>query len=206
MGHCLATEIVDEEKIPLVVKALMSEELFSGWGIRTLSNKNPGYDPYSYHRGSVWPVENAIIADGFSMHGYCEEANHIMTAQLGLAAMFQHMRLPEVISGHARSPESPVPGIYSYANLLQSWSVSAIAQYLQVMLGLMPRAEQGVLYLKPHLPEWLSWIELKNLKVGHAKLHLRFWRDEKGHTQWSVVNQSGELEVRSVFASKAKAA
>jgi glycogen debranching enzyme len=197
VGHCLTTGILDLDKVSFIVRDLMADEFFSGWGIRTLSSKNPAYDPYSYHRGSVWPVENAFIANGLEAHGYIQEVWRVTSAQLSLAATFQHMRLPEVISGHPRSEDSPVPGIYSYSNLLQAWSVSAIAQHLQTLLGLRPRADRGTLYLNPHLPDWLSWIELKNLRVGRARLHLRFWRDNRGQSHWRVLNrQGGALMVR----------
>lgn len=196
IGHALTTGIVDLERVEDVVQGLMSEDMFSGWGIRTLSAENPAYDPFSYHRGSVWPVENAFIADGFSAQGYHEEANRIITAQLGLAAMFQHLRLPEVISGHDRDFSSPAPALYSYANLLQAWSVSAIAQHFQVMLGIRPRSDQGVLYLNPHLPEWLSWVEVKDLKVRGCMLHLRFWRSSDGRSHWNVLDNPGRVVVR----------
>src|SRR6185437_7572210 len=117
-GHCLFSGIVKESYAPHVVARLLSNEMFSGWGIRTLSAKNPSFDPFSYHRGSVWPVENATIAYGMSRLGFKKEANQIIGAQLGAATLFPHMRLPEVFSGHQRSSEIPIPGLYPYANLL----------------------------------------------------------------------------------------
>jgi glycogen debranching enzyme len=196
IGHALTTEIIDSHRIADVVDGLMSEDMFSGWGIRTLSALNPGYDPFSYHRGSVWPVENAFIADGLSAHGYHDAASQVITTQLGLAAMFEHLRLPEVISGHPRNGETPVPGLYSYSNLLQAWSVSAIAQHLQILLGIRPRADHGVLYLEPHLPEWLSWVEIKNFRIAGARLHLRFWRTQDGRSHWSVLHNPSRMVVR----------
>jgi glycogen debranching enzyme len=196
IGHALTTGIINEDRVDAVVQGLTSEDMFSGWGIRTLSKLNPAYDPFSYHRGSVWPVENAFIADGFSVHGYHDESNHVSTAQLSLASMFEHLRLPEVISGHDREIDSPVPALYSYTNLLQAWSVSAIAQHLQIMLGVRPRADQGVLYLNPHLPEWLSWVEIKNVKFHGCKLHLRFWRSSDGRSHWNVLHNPGRVVVR----------
>lgn len=196
VGHALTTGILDDGRVDAVVKGLISEDMFSGWGIRTLSKLNPAYDPFSYHRGSVWPVENAFIADGFAVHGYHDESNSVSTAQFSLAAMFEHLRLPEVISGHDRETNSPVPALYTYTNLLQAWSVSAIAQHLQIMLGVRPRADQGVLYLNPHLPEWLSWVELKNVTFRGCKLHLRFWRSSDGRSHWNVLHNPGRVVVR----------
>lgn len=195
VGHCLDTGIVDEDRIAAVVNTLMGDTLFSGWGIRTLSSDNPGYDPFSYHRGAVWPVENAFIANGLMRMGFHTEANRLITAQMSVTAVFQHMRLPEVLSGHPRTPRTPIPGIYNFGNLLQAWSVSSIAQHLQTMLGIIPRADRGELYLDPHLPDWLQWIELKNLKVGSSVLHLRFWRDTEGLSHWKPLSSSTHLRI-----------
>ncbi|MFL5815158.1 MAG: MGH1-like glycoside hydrolase domain-containing protein [Bdellovibrionia bacterium] len=197
IGHALATSILDEDKVADLVRGLMAEDMFSGWGIRTLSSDNPAYDPFSYHRGSVWPVENAFIADGLAARGYHDEAHRIITGQFGLAAMFEHLRLPEVISGHPRDRQSPVPALYSYANLIQAWSISAIAQHLQVMLGIRPRADHGLLYLDPHLPEWLSWVEIKNLQFRGTRLQIRFWRSSDGRTHWNVIDNPGRVVVKS---------
>jgi glycogen debranching enzyme len=197
IGHALATSILDEDKVDDVVRGLMAEDMYSGWGIRTLSSENPAYDPFSYHRGSVWPVENSFIADGLAARGYYGEAQRIITGQLGLAAMFEHLRLPEVISGHSRDRQSPVPALYSYANLIQAWSISAIAQHLQILLGIRPRADHGVLYLDPHLPEWLSWVEIKNLQFRGTRLQIRFWRSSDGRSHWNVIDNPGRVVVKS---------
>ena len=105
IGHCLGTGILDSSKIDAVVKGLTGDDMFSGWGIRTLSSNNPAFDPFSYHRGSVWPVENAIIAEGMAILGYREESNRIISGQLSLAALFPQMRLPEVFGDEPRSRE-----------------------------------------------------------------------------------------------------
>lgn len=185
VGQCIASGIMDEDKIGDVVRGLLDDSLFSGWGVRTLACDNPAYDPFSYHRGSVWPFDNALIAEGVARAGYREEANRIISAQLGLATIFQHMRLPEVFSGHRRDPATPTPGIYNFANPLQTWSVTAISQFLQTILGLVPAAEEGVVYVDPHLPEWLPWIELSDLSIAGARVRLRAWR-ERGRTLWKV--------------------
>jgi len=197
IGHCLVTGIIDDDKIAHVVRALMSDDLFSGWGIRTLSAHNPAYDPFSYHRGAVWPVENAFIATGMRRHGYHAEAERITTAQLAVAALFEHMRLPEVMSGHHRTASDPSPGIYSFANPLQAWSVSAIARHVQSMLGLWPRAGDGVLNLDPHLPPWLDWIEVHHVAVGAERIALRLWRESDGRTVWAPIGPPPAIELRA---------
>ena len=195
IGHCLCTGIIDEDKTADVVRGLVRPEMFSGWGIRTLSSDNPAYDPFSYHRGSVWPVENSTIAWGLAGCGYLKEAHELIGAQLGLATLFPNMRLPEVFSGHERSENYPAPGLYPQANLLQAWSVSAISLYLQILVGIRAFAPIKTLLVKPILPEWLPWVELRGLRVGKATVDLRFWRDDQGRSHWKVLSKRGFLVV-----------
>lgn len=194
-GHCLGCGIVDRSKAAAVVARLMSPDLFSGWGIRTLSSSNPAFDPFSYHRGAVWPVENATIAGAFRLWGFQEQAEKVIDAQLATATLFPMMRLPEVMSGHERSEEYPVPGLYPNANLLQAWSVSAIFFFLVILLGIRPYAPLKTLMVNPHLPDWLPWIELHDLRVGNATVDLRFWRDSNGRSHWKVLGKQGILFV-----------
>jgi glycogen debranching enzyme len=195
VGHCLGTGILDDSKLAHVAHRLLAPDLFSGWGVRTLSASNPAYDPFSYHRGSVWPVENATIAAGLALAGRTAEAQRQIGAQLGLATLFPSMRLPEAISGHARSEDHPVPGLYPQSNLLQAWSVSALALFLQVLLGIRAFAPLRTLLVKPALPEWLPWVELRGLAVGAAEVDLRFWRDARGRSRWKVLSKRGRLLV-----------
>jgi len=195
IGHCLGIGIIDEDKIDPVVKRLFAPDMFSGWGIRTLSSNNPSYDPFSYHRGSVWPVENSTIAAGVAVTGYVDEALELIGSQLALATLFEKMRLPEVISGHERSPEYPVPGLYPQANLLHAWSVSAISLYIQILVGIRAFAPIRTLLVKPVLPDWLPWIEIHELHVEHAVVSLRFWRDSRGKSHWKILHREGTLFV-----------
>ena len=195
IGHCLGTGIIDQDKLPATVKRLFSSEMYSGWGIRTLSSDNPAYDPFSYHRGSVWPVENSTIAAGLAITGFVQEAEELIEAQFSLATQFPHMRLPEVVSGHQRDRDYPIPGLFPYANLLQAWSVSAVPFNLQVLLGLRPFAPLRTLFVKPHLPAWLTCLDLEDLRVGEARVTLRFWRDARGESHWDVIKKEGKLTV-----------
>lgn len=196
-GRCLDTGILDHEMIRGVTSKLMEESMFSGWGVRTLASDNPGYDPFSYHRGSVWPVDNAAIARGLSFSGMKEEANRIIQAQLELCTLFQKMRLPELVSGHPKSRQSPTPGLFPYANPIQAWSASAIPMFLEAILDIRPDAPSGLLNIHPMLPEWLPWVELHGLQIGATLLDLNFWRDEEGGTSWQVRRQNGPLRVAS---------
>ncbi|MFL5813980.1 MAG: amylo-alpha-1,6-glucosidase [Bdellovibrionia bacterium] len=194
-AQCLGSGIIDQDKLESVVHRLFSPEMFSGWGIRTLSSDNPAFDPFSYHRGSVWPVENSTIAGGLAVCGFVRETMDLLGSQFALATLFPSMRLPEVISGHERSEEYPVPGLYPQANLLQSWSVSAISLYLQILFGIRPVAPLKTLLIKPILPDWLPWAEIHDLKVGKASVSLRFWRDRKGRSHWRVLKRKGFLMI-----------
>jgi glycogen debranching enzyme len=194
-AQCLGAGIIDQEKLDPVVQKLFSSEMFSGWGIRTLSSDNPAFDPFSYHRGSIWPVENSTIAGGLAVCGFVHETVELLGSQFALATLFPGMRLPEVISGHERSDMYPAPGLYPQANLLQSWSVSAISLYLQILFGIRPVAPLRVLLIKPILPDWLPWAEVQDLRVGKAVVSLRFWRDRQGRSHWKVLSRKGVLFV-----------
>lgn len=189
-GHCIATGIVDEERVPRVVDRLFREDLFSGWGIRTLSSAHPAYNPYSYHLGSIWPVEHGTFALGFMRYGLYEQAQRIARAQFEAAALFDAYRLPELFSGHARDEDHPFPALYPNANSPQAWSASTAFCLLQSMLGLYPYAPLHLLLVDPHLPEWLPEITIRDLRVGEARVTIRF----RG-SSWEVLEKEGKLHV-----------
>src|SRR6185437_8686768 len=98
--HCVATGIVDKARIPRVMKRLMKPDLFTGWGIRTLSSAHPSFNPYAYHRGAVWPVEHGPFAVGAYRYGAHDAVERICRAQFELASLFDHCQLPECVTGH----------------------------------------------------------------------------------------------------------
>src|SRR5262249_31783189 len=159
-GHCLATGILDESFVPAVSRRLLAPDLFTGWGIRTLSAENPAYNPFSYHRGSVWPVEHGTFALGFFRYGLTDAVQTICRAQFDAASLFEFYRLPEVFSGHARDAEHPFPALYPRSNSPQAWSASAVFCFLQALLGLYPYAPLRMLLIDPKLPSWLPEITL----------------------------------------------
>ncbi len=195
-GHCLWSGIARPERARSVVERLLREDMFSGWGIRTLSMRNPAYNPYSYQRGSVWPHDNGIIAAGFKRYGFAEEANRVARAVFDAARCFLSYRLPEVYSGLTRVPDS-FPAQYIGANIPQAWAAGSIFHFLQTILGLRADAPNGVLYVDPTLPHWLWDLDLANLSVGKTRLHLHFERRKDGTPYWEVVRQDGEpIQVR----------
>ncbi|MDQ3802781.1 MAG: amylo-alpha-1,6-glucosidase [Acidobacteriota bacterium] len=194
-GHCLATAIADEALVPRTALRFITDDLFSGWGVRTLSSEHPAYNPYSYHRGSVWPVEHGTFAVAFARYGYHRVVELIAQAQFEAAALFDFYRLPELFSGHARDEDHPFPAIYPQANSPQAWSASAVFCLLQALLGLYPYAPLNVLLVDPHMPEWLPEITLSNLRVGDAVVTIRFYRTKGGGGDYEVLDKRGPLHV-----------
>jgi glycogen debranching enzyme len=194
-GHCLATGIVDEAVVRRTADRLFEADMFSGWGIRTLSDRNPAYNPYSYHRGSVWPVEHGSFAVGFMRYGLHNHVERICRAQFEAASLFDSYRLPELFTGHHRDVDHPFPAHYPNANSPQAWSASAVWCLVQSMLGLYPYAPLNLLLLDPHLPAWLPALSVSNLHVGGAVVDLRFWRSENGESDYEVLDKRGPLHV-----------
>lgn len=194
-GHCIGAGIVDDALVKQTAERMFAPDLFTGWGIRTLSAEHPAYDPFSYHRGSVWPVEHGPFALGFARYGLYDHVERICRAQFEAAELFEFYRLPELFSGHPRDNEHPFPAIYPNANSPQAWSASTVFSLLQSMVGVYPYAPLKMLFVDPHLPEWLPEITLSNLRVADAVLTIRFFRKENGSSDYEVQQQEGKLHI-----------
>jgi glycogen debranching enzyme len=165
IGHLLWSGIVTPDRASTIVKQLMSDELFSGWGVRTLSTADSGYNPIGYHLGTVWPHDSSFVAHGLSRYGYRAEANKIALALLD-AATFSGYRLPEAFSGYPRSYGSfPVP--YPTACSPQAWATGAPLVLLRSMLGL--EAANGELTVDPDIPESIGRIRITGLRALGTK-------------------------------------
>lgn len=187
-GQCLWSGIADQEKAERTVKRLLQEDMWSGWGIRTLSSKNPAYNPLAYQRGSIWPQDNSIIAAGFKRYGLVKEANQVIRAMFDAIERFDANRPPEVFAGLKRKGETDFPVLYpGGANIPQAWATGSIFLMLQTILGLRADATHKYLYVNPTLPEWLPEVELQHLHVGSCSIDLHFWREEKD-SHWEVCN------------------
>jgi glycogen debranching enzyme len=192
-GQLLWSKIVPEERAKKVVERLFQPDMWCGWGIRTLSAQNQGYNPISYQRGSVWPHDNSIIASGLKRYGFHKEANRVAEGIFAAASYFQAGRMPELFAGIERQNDNfPVP--YLGANIPQAWAAGSIFLLIRSILGLEADAQHRKLKVQPSLPDYLRDIELTNLAVGDAKVALRFWRD-KEETRWEVTHLDGELQV-----------
>jgi glycogen debranching enzyme len=193
-GHCLWSRIVDEDKAPRVVRRLVSSALSSGWGIRTLAQKQAAYDPIGYHTGSVWPHDNALIAHGMKRYGFDREARQVLD-QLALAgAFFPYARFPEVFCGFS-AEDVPVPVQYPVACRPQAWASGSTLLMVRSYGGLSADAPNGRLYIeRPRLPAWLGRVEIQNMRVGAARLDLVFTNNE-GVTATEVPRKDGDIEV-----------
>lgn len=167
-AHCLATGLLDADQSAELSERLLSEEMFTGWGVRTLSSRALRYNPMSYHNGSVWPHDNAIAALGLSRLPGRHAVLRIMDGLLHAAANLHTGSLPELFCGFPREERlGPVP--YPVACHPQAWSAASVFMLLQAMLGMRVMGFDHKLIMKsPVLPEWLDWLEVKNLKVGEG--------------------------------------
>ena len=189
--HCVATGIADKALVTRTLDRLFAEDMFSGWGVRTLSSDHPSYNPYSYHRGTVWPVEHGPFAVGAYRYGCHEHVERICRAQFETAALFDHFRLPECIAGHDRDEDHPFPAVYPAANSPQAWSATTTYVLLQAMLGLQPYAPLNMLFIDPHLPSWLPEITISGIRVADAVISLRFFRKADGSSDYEILEQRG---------------
>ena len=193
--QCLKLGIIDEAVIPRLVRRMMAKDMFSGWGLRTLSSDHPAYNPFAYHRGPVWPVMNGMFAMGLSRYGLHKEMNIVTKAMFEAASLFEHNRLPEVFAGQQRDAAHPFPAMYTKADWPQAWTASAPFAMIQAMLGILPYAPMETLFVNPALPDWLPVFRVERLRVGAAVVTLDFRRRKDGGTDYEVVKEEGPLRV-----------
>lgn len=186
-GQCLWSGISDQDKAGRTAQRLLREDMWSGWGIRTLSSNNPAYNPFAYQRGSVWPQDNGIVAAGFKRYGLAQEANQVIRGVFDAIERFEGYRPPEVFAGVQREGTMDFPILYpAGANIPQAWATGSIFHMLRTILGLRADAPHKRLYVHPTLPSWLPDIELQHLRVGPCLINLRFWREGE-RSRWEVV-------------------
>jgi glycogen debranching enzyme len=193
-GHGLYCGIVDDDKASPLAKRLLAPDMFSGWGIRTMARSAAAYNPMSYHNGSVWPHDNALIAAGLKRYGYARSTNRVATALFDAAIQADYLRLPELFCGFTRrTPNRPVS--YPIACSPQAWAAGSPFLLLQGMLGISARAHEHLLTVnKPHLPTWLNTVEVRNLSVGDSRISLVFRRLGE-ITSFSLLSREGDVRV-----------
>jgi glycogen debranching enzyme len=193
-AHCLYCGIVDDDKAALVAERLMAPDMFSGWGIRTLSSTSPAFNPMSYHNGSIWPHDNAIAAAGLKRYGFDAATGRIATALFDVAAEARDFRLPELFCGFDRA-ESRAIVAYPVACIPQAWAAAAPFMLLQAMLGISAHAPENRLTVdRPGLPDWLSSVDIRGIRVGPSSVSLAFRRTE-ANIGFSLLEQQGSLRV-----------
>jgi glycogen debranching enzyme len=193
-GHLLYQGAIAADRAKKVARRLLEPDMWSGWGVRTLSSGHVAYDPLSYQLGSVWPHDNAIIASGCRAYGFDAEAAQIAHAIFEATSMFAAYRPPELFAGFPRDPGGfPVP--YLGANVPQAWSSGALVQLVATLLGLEADAPANRLRVSPSLPEWMPVVTVRQLRVGSHSIALRVARLRNGEHELDVLSDPGGLEI-----------
>jgi glycogen debranching enzyme len=196
-GHCLFGGIAAAERARRTAATLMTRDMFSGWGVRTLGAQEVRYNPMSYHNGSVWPHDNAIVARGFANYGLTEAATAVFRGLFDLSQFVDLQRVPELVCGFSRRP-SEAPTLYPVACAPQSWAAAAVFMLLQSSLGLAVLGpERRVVFRRALLPDFLPWVRIANLQVGDGSIDLLVERHELD-VGIHVLRRSGDVEVVAI--------
>ncbi|OGB21214.1 MAG: amylo-alpha-1,6-glucosidase [Burkholderiales bacterium RIFCSPLOWO2_02_FULL_57_36] len=193
-GHALWTGIASQEHAEKVADQLLSEDLFCGWGIRTISSKEVRYNPMAYHNGSVWPHDNALIAKGMAGYGFTGKAMRIFTGLFDTSQFVDQHRLPELFCGFCKRPGEG-PTLYPVACSPQAWAAASVYYLLQACLGLSFDPEKSeIRFRHPQLPPFLETVEIKDLAIGGGTVDLRLQR-YPNNVGINVVRKEGNAEV-----------
>lgn len=194
MGHCLFAGISSPDRARIVTEVLMDDTFFSGWGVRTLARGQPRYNPMSYHNGSIWPHDNAIVADGMARYGWKEEAGRILEALFHMGRFTELGRLPELFCGFERRPDQG-PTFYPVACSPQAWAAASIFSLLRSCLGLTIRASSREIHFsRPYLPEFLQTVRIRNIAVGDGTIDFAAVR-HKNDVSIQVLERTGDIVV-----------
>jgi len=200
-GHLLFTRMIGRDRMRSVVNRLMREDMFSGWGWRTMSADEKTFNPLSYHRGSVWPHDNSIIAHGMALNEFRDPVLTIFTTLFQAALTFRDYRLPELFCGMQRRTND-VTVHYPVSCSPQAWASGAMFLILNSLLGIRPSApRKEVNIINPVLPDWLDYLHLRNLRIGKSRVGLDFTRRGE-RTFCNVVDVEGEKLVVNVVFKK----
>lgn len=193
-GHCLYSGIASTAVAPRIVETLLSPDFFNGWGIRTIAAGEARYNPLSYHNGSVWPHDNALIASGMARYGFKELAGKILLALLDVSATVELRRLPELFCGLERR-KGEGPTLYPVACSPQTWSAAAGYLVVQACLGISVHdGEKKVVLDQPYLPEGIPQLIIKDLRSGDTSVDLQLDRDHNS-VSVCVLRKQGKLEI-----------
>jgi glycogen debranching enzyme len=194
-GQALWTGIIDDDKAEAVVDHLAAEDMFSGWGIRTLSHKERRYNPIGYHLGTVWPHDNSIIAAGLRRYGFNKHALQVLGSIVSAGQHFEHARLPEVFGGFSQRDFS-IPVRYPVACHPQAWAAGSVPFMISSLLGLTADAfNKHLRVVRPVLPSFVNELDFRRIKIGDATIDLHFERVSDAEVHVEVVNGSGSIKV-----------
>jgi glycogen debranching enzyme len=191
----LLTGLAEPDHAAAVARTLLSDEHFSGWGVRTLATSAPRNNPMSYHDGSVWPHDNALIAAGLARYGDTRAAAAIFTGLFDACRALEHHRLPELLCGFVRHP-GEAPTLYPTACSPQAWAAGSVFLLLQAMLGIRIDAEAGVVELAaPALPDAFGRIAIRDLELRGGAVDFALERREQA-VELRVLRACEGVEVR----------
>ena len=200
-GHLLFTRMLAQDRAKAVTQRFMREDMFSGWGWRTMSRDERVFNPLSYHRGSVWPHDNSLIAHGMALYEFREPANQLFTALYQAALNFRDYRLPELFCGIERR-EHDEPVQYPVSCSPQAWASGSVFLILMSVLGIRPSAPRRELNIvNPALPEFLEHLSIRNMRVGGSRVGLDFTRRGE-RTFCNVVDIEGDKLLVNVAFKK----
>jgi glycogen debranching enzyme len=197
-GQLLFTGIAHPDRARLVAADLMSQKFYSGWGIRTVARGEARYNPMSYHDGSIWPHDNALIALGFARYGLKHSVAHLFKGLFDAASYMDLRRLPELFCGFQRERRRG-PVLYPVACAPQAWASATPFTLLEAALGLEFDAARGEIRLRdPRLPEFLNEVVLRDLKLGPSSVDLRVRRHGE-EVSLEVLRTRGQIQVSIVL-------
>jgi glycogen debranching enzyme len=194
-GHCLFAGIASQEHAERVASTLFADQSFSGWGIRTVASGEARYNPMSYHNGSIWPHDNAVIAAGLARYGHKRAAAKILVALFDASLFFDLHRLPELFCGFHRRP-GEAPTLYPVACSPQTWASGSILMLLESCLGLkIEGSQQRIVFTQPFLPEAIPQVIFRNLRVRNATISILATRHNEGDVGINVIHREGAVDV-----------
>lgn len=197
-GHALWSGIVDEKRAPLVARRLLADDMSSGWGVRTLSALYPSYNPLSYHNGSVWPHDTAIVAAGLKRYGHDTGPAILLEQIVAAAGGYLDARLPELYAGLPRQGGTHGPVPYPVSCSPQAWAAGSVFLLLQSVLGLEPDAGRNVLRVRPLFPLSLSIVRLQRLRVRGVVIDLEIEATDETTYMIRCASEGGPALVRTI--------
>ncbi|GIN84900.1 amylo-alpha-1,6-glucosidase [Heyndrickxia sporothermodurans] len=191
-GHVLFSNMLNDDRAKLLVKTLVSPKMFSGYGIRTMGSGEAGYNPMSYHDGSIWPHDNSMILLGMSKLGFNQDAKLVIKGLIEAAADFEYDRLPELFCGYEKERGKAVK--YPVACSPQAWAAGTPLVFIQSLLGLFPDSINKEIHLTPNLLDEMSYLKVENISIGSGQISVYIYR-EKNNIRYEIEKNTTDFDV-----------